>query len=180
MYALEYFCVGAGPIARGNAADAAAARRSRLHVQNPDMPSIRHPASRALRSAAPLTLAIALLAAGCASTPSTATSAAQAPDAAGPAATGDDAAAQQQQRFAQWVANFRATAAAGGISEATLRTALDAVQYLPRVIELDRAQPEFTRTVWEYLDNTASAQRIATGQDKLQQVRADTDAAAAR
>ncbi|BEP34000.1 lytic murein transglycosylase [Variovorax sp. V59] len=61
-----------------------------------------------------------------------------------------------------------------------MRSAFDQVQFLPRVIELDRAQPEFTRTAWDYLDNTVSPQRIATGQDKLLQVRAEADAAAAR
>jgi membrane-bound lytic murein transglycosylase B len=91
-----------------------------------------------------------------------------------------DAAALEQQRFAKWVADFRATARASGIREATLQSAFDQVQFLPRVIELDRAQPEFTRTVWDYLDNTVSPQRIATGQDKLQQVRTEADAAAAR
>ena len=84
------------------------------------------------------------------------------------------------QRFASWVADFRATARAQGISEATLPSAFDPVQYLPRVIELDRAQPEFTRTVWDYLDNAVTPQRIATGQEKLAQVRAEADAAAAR
>ena len=50
----------------------------------------------------------------------------------------------------------------------------------PRVIELDRAQPEFTRTVWDYLDSALSAQRIARGQDKLLQLRPEVDAMAAR
>ena len=93
------------------------------------------------------------------------------------APAGDAATAQ---RFARWVADFRAAARAQGISEATLRSAFDPVQYLPRVIELDRAQPEFTRTVWDYLDNAVTPQRIATGQEKLGQVRAEADAAAAR
>ena len=97
-----------------------------------------------------------------------------------PTPAGSDAAALEQQRFAKWVADFRATARTAGISEATLRSAFDSVQFLPGVIELDRAQPEFTRTAWDYLDNTVSPQRIATGQDKLQQVRAEADAAAAR
>ena len=48
----------------------------------------------------------------------------------------------------------------------------DDVQYLPRVVELDRAQPEFTRTVWDYLDTAVSPQRVAHGQDKLQAGRA--------
>ncbi|MDM0041199.1 lytic murein transglycosylase [Variovorax sp. J22G21] len=134
-----------------------------------------------------MALAVALLA-GCASAPSTAPSQptpgsasgvrpAVAPAAPTPAG-GDEAALQQ--RFAKWIADFRATARATGISEATLRAALDDVQYLPRVIELDRAQPEFTRTVWDYLDSSVSPQRVATGQDKLLQVRGEADTAAAR
>jgi membrane-bound lytic murein transglycosylase B len=85
-----------------------------------------------------------------------------------------------QQGFARWVADFRATARAGGISEATLRSAFDDVHYLPRVIELDRAQPEFTRTVWDYLESSVTAQRVAAGQDKLLQVRSEAEAAASR
>ena len=73
--------------------------------------------------------------------------------------------AKVQEQFAQWVAAFRASARAEGISDATLRVAFDNVQYLPRVIELDRAQPEFTRSVWDYLDSTVSPQRVALGQD---------------
>lgn len=132
-----------------------------------------------------LTLAAAVLA-GCASAPSTAPSSPAAPvPAARPAAASppmpagaDDAALQQG--FARWVADFRGKAREAGVSEATLQAAFADVQYLPRVVELDRAQPEFTRTVWDYLDNTVTTQRVALGKDKMLQVRADADAAAAR
>jgi lytic murein transglycosylase len=69
---------------------------------------------------------------------------------------------------------------AQGISESTLRDAFDSVQYLPRVIELDRAQPEFVRPVWDYLDTAVSEQRVAAGREKLAQLRSTADAAAAR
>ena len=82
--------------------------------------------------------------------------------------------------FTAWVAQFSASARAAGVDDATLRAALGEVRYLPRVVELDRAQPEFTRTVWDYLDRSVTPQRIATGRDKLAQVRAEADAAAAR
>ena len=82
--------------------------------------------------------------------------------------------------FTRWVTAFRASARAAGIDEATLGAAFDDVRYLPRVIELDRAQPEFTRTVWDYLDTAVSPERVARGQAKLQQVRAEADAAEAR
>ena len=76
--------------------------------------------------------------------------------------------------------NFRTTARAAGINEATLRVAFADLHYLPRVVELDRAQPEFTRTVWDYLDSAVSPQRVALGQDKMLQFRVEADAAAAR
>ena len=125
------------------------------------------------------TLAVAGLA-GCASAPPTA------PPPAPPSIVGagaPDAAIDEaalELGFARWVAEFRAGAQAAGIDEATLRAAFDGVGYLPRVVELDRAQPEFMRTVWDYLDSTVTPQRVARGQDKLVEVRDPADAAAAR
>lgn len=84
------------------------------------------------------------------------------------------------QKFARWVVEFSTFARASGIDEATLQLAFDNVQLVPRVIESDRAQPEFTRTVWEYLDNATSTARITRGQDKLLQLRPEVDAIAAR
>jgi lytic murein transglycosylase len=151
-------------------------------MQQANSPSLRFPGIVCL------TLAISLLA-GCASTPPAATSQPPAPTPSArpapvpapppaPPSGVDDAAVQQ--KFAKWVADFRASARASGVSEATLRIAFDNVQFLPRVIELDRAQPEFTRSVWDYLDNTVTPQRVALGQDKLQQVRNEADAATRR
>jgi membrane-bound lytic murein transglycosylase B len=87
---------------------------------------------------------------------------------------------KHSQNFARWMAEFRSSAREAGIDAATLHSAFDGVQFLPRIIELDKAQPEFTRTVWDYLDTAVSAQRIARGQNKLQQFRLDIDAAATR
>jgi lytic murein transglycosylase len=72
-----------------------------------------------------------------------------------------------KKAFADWIANFTATARSAGIGEETLRAAFSEARYLPRVVELDRAQPEFTRTVWDYLDRTVTPQRIAIGQSQL-------------
>jgi len=85
-----------------------------------------------------------------------------------------------RQRFADWVGAFRASASAAGIDEATLHAAFDEVQYLPRIVELDRSQPEFTRAPWDYLDSAVSPQRVARGQEKLQEVRTQAAAAAAQ
>src|SRR6478735_11592808 len=141
---------------------------------------------------AALALAAAVLA-GCASAPPTVAPApapapASRPPAPAPApapaprpaaAAGADEVALQQG-FTRWVADFRSSARAAGIGEPTLQAAFGNVQYLPRVVELDRSQPEFTRTVWDYLDNTVTSQRVALGKDKLMQVRAEADAATAR
>lgn len=78
--------------------------------------------------------------------------------------------AEHGQKFALWLREFSAFARNAGINEATLQTAFDTVRFLPGVIELDRAQPEFTRSIWDYLDNAVSAQRITRGQEKLQQL----------
>ena len=122
-----------------------------------------------------MTLALALLA-GCAAAPSTAPP----PPAPAPVTAPVTAQAEAPQGFAQWVADFRDTARAAGIGEAPLRGAFDTEPALPRVAELARAQPEFTRTVWDYLDRTVTAQRVTAGQDKLQQFRSEADAAASR
>ncbi len=84
------------------------------------------------------------------------------------------------QRFASWIDDFRASARAAGIDTATLQRAFADVRYLPEVVERDRSQAEFTRTVWAYLDATVSPARIALGQQRLLEVRAQADAAAAR
>jgi lytic murein transglycosylase len=113
-----------------------------------------------------------------------ASQAASAPAAASAALPGASAPTAEEAalkaRFADWVAAFRTYAQAAGIGEATLRAAFDDVQYLPRVVELDRTQPEFVRPVWDYLDTAVSATRVARGQEKLQQVREAADRAAAR
>ena len=133
---------------------------------------------------APITLALAVLG-GCASAPATTPSQPSPPTASRPATTLPAPTpappdADLQAGFARWVADFRASAQARGISEATLRGAFDHIQYLPRVVELDRAQPELTRTVWDYLENAVTPQRVAAGQDKLLQFRNETEAAASR
>ncbi|MDI1275030.1 lytic murein transglycosylase [Polaromonas sp.] len=94
-----------------------------------------------------------------------------------PAASGE---LDQNQRFARWIADFSASARTAGISDETLQLAFNDIRFIPRVTELDGAQPEFTRAVWDYLDSAVSAQRIVRGQDRLLQARPAVDAAAAR
>lgn len=86
----------------------------------------------------------------------------------------------EAQGFAQWVAAFRAEAAARGISQATLATAFDTVQFLPKVIDSDQSQSEFTKAVWTYLDSAVSPDRIRNGQAMLAQWSSTANAAEQR
>ena len=66
-----------------------------------------------------------------------------------------------------WIAGFRGRALAAGISAATFDQAMAGVHFLPAVIERDRKQDEFTKTIWDYLDKAVSEDRIVAGQQAL-------------
>ncbi|WP_258364122.1 lytic murein transglycosylase [Halomonas sp. LBP4] len=119
------------------------------------------------------TMLLALLA-GCQSGPTTEASAAgrnaegaEAAAAPSPATPEDVADVAPPADFHGWLTGFRREARAEGITESTLARALDGVRYRPRVLELDRSQPEFVRPIWQYLDSAVSAQRVTTGRDRL-------------
>jgi lytic murein transglycosylase len=85
-----------------------------------------------------------------------------------------------QQGFARWVAAFEDSARAAGIDDATLHRAFDDAHYVPRAVDADRRQPEFTRAVWDYVDAIVSPARVQHGQLKLAEVQAELAAAQAR
>ena len=62
-----------------------------------------------------------------------------------------------------WVAGFRGRAAGRGISGGTLDMAFRDAGFLPGVIEKDRNQTEFTRTLEDYLAIAASDERVSKG-----------------
>ena len=68
--------------------------------------------------------------------------------------------------FHAWLEAFARQALAAGIGTQTVDTMLARAQWQPRVVELDRAQPEFTRTPWAYLDSAVSPQRVAQGREQ--------------
>ena len=71
--------------------------------------------------------------------------------------------------FDAWVAAFRGRAQGRGISTGTLDTAFRGAGFLPGVVERDRNQTEFTRTLEDYLAIAASDERIALGRQMLRQ-----------
>lgn len=73
----------------------------------------------------------------------------------------------QAAEFDFWVQELRQEAAKRGISATTFDAALKGVRPNPRVLELDRSQPEFTLTFQEYLDRVVTPKRIETGREML-------------
>jgi membrane-bound lytic murein transglycosylase B len=73
--------------------------------------------------------------------------------------------------FERWLADFEAEALERGISNLTVEAALDGVEPIPRVIELDRRQPRSPRDFCGYLDRRLTATRIARGRRALQEHR---------
>jgi len=66
-----------------------------------------------------------------------------------------------------WVAAFRPTAVARGVSSATYDAAFARAGYLPGVIEKDRNQTEFKRSLQDYLAIAASDERVSKGRAAL-------------
>ncbi|MGP1667539.1 MAG: lytic murein transglycosylase, partial [Rhodanobacter sp.] len=73
--------------------------------------------------------------------------------------------AEPTQDFATWLAELRAEALRRGFSQSTIDQAFALIEEpLPRVIELDRSQPEFVQTFSGYMSTRLSDARIARGQ----------------
>lgn len=69
--------------------------------------------------------------------------------------------------FDAWLEAFKNEAREEGISDETLNAAFAETRPIPRIIELDRKQPESTLTLEEYLKKVISETRITTGQEML-------------
>jgi len=86
------------------------------------------------------------------------------------AATSNFAVAAEQD-FATWLKGLRSEAAQKGIRAQTLDRALTGLQPIPRVIELDRKQPEFTLTFDQYISRVVPQSRVDTGKARLRENR---------
>lgn len=74
----------------------------------------------------------------------------------------------EEDKFAAWMEEFRQEARSAGISQKTLDEALaDIKGPLPRVIELDRKQPEFVQSMEDYVAARVSEKRIANGRKMM-------------
>jgi membrane-bound lytic murein transglycosylase B len=73
------------------------------------------------------------------------------------------ASAQGTVSFAEWLEGVRAGARANGVSEVILDQSLTGIEPIPRIIELDRNQPESTITFTQYIDRVVNPARIRSG-----------------
>lgn len=69
--------------------------------------------------------------------------------------------------FSSCVLKLQQQARTEGISPSVVDQVLGSVKYVPRVIELDRRQPEFTETFANYLNNRVTASRVSAGRALL-------------
>lgn len=73
----------------------------------------------------------------------------------------------QDLKFDRFVADFRITALAAGITSATYAAAMSGIHRNGEVETLNQEQPEFVRPIWSYLDTAVSLRRVTDGQRKL-------------
>lgn len=76
------------------------------------------------------------------------------------------------QSFENWKSNFRVLAIVEGISPNIVDQSLSSIKPDPVVLKLDGSQPEFTRNIWDYLDNAISINRLKKGRSLLNKYKA--------
>lgn len=69
--------------------------------------------------------------------------------------------------FSDCISRLHKEARVQGISEVTVTQVLNKVEYMPRVIELDRRQPEFTQTFADYFSARITEDRVRRGKTLL-------------
>lgn len=69
--------------------------------------------------------------------------------------------------FDAWVNAYKSRATSRGLSQSTINTAFRSAGYLPGVIERDRNQTEFKRSLEDYLAIAASPDRVSKGRAAL-------------
>jgi membrane-bound lytic murein transglycosylase B len=85
-----------------------------------------------------------------------------------------------EQGLRAWLAGFALRARAAGINQELLDRSLSGISFRPDVVERDRRQDEFTKTIWDYLDKAVSADRIVAGQKAARKYQAVLDQIEAR
>ena len=81
--------------------------------------------------------------------------------------TSPQSALTQEQKFAAWKADFINRASAKGYDRTRVARLINPAKINSLALDRDSKQPEFTKPVWSYVDNAASADRLNNGRTKL-------------
>jgi membrane-bound lytic murein transglycosylase B len=73
------------------------------------------------------------------------------------------ATASEQQTFNEWLQELKADAIREGISHKTVEATFKQAKLLPRVVQLDRSQPEFISTFLNYLERRVTPSVVERG-----------------
>ncbi|MCF6324478.1 MAG: lytic murein transglycosylase [Gammaproteobacteria bacterium] len=73
--------------------------------------------------------------------------------------------------FARWLVDFKQEARENGISDAILEEAFEGVKPSPRVVKLDRSQPETIQTFQDYIEKRVTPYRIELGRKQYRENR---------
>ena len=76
-----------------------------------------------------------------------------------------------KQAFSEWLDDLKVEALRKGIRSEIIESALSGVQLIPRVVELDRKQPEFNLTFRQYMDRVVPRSRVVKGRKMLSENR---------
>ena len=77
--------------------------------------------------------------------------------------------AYDTEDFADWLREFKQEAKAADISAKTIKAMFKNTKYLPRVIVLDRGQPEFITPFLSYVEKRVTPSKVAYGRAMLEQ-----------
>jgi membrane-bound lytic murein transglycosylase B len=69
--------------------------------------------------------------------------------------------------FSAWLAEFGSEARAAGIRDDVFERVLAGVRPIEKIVELDRRQPEFIDTFWQYLGSRVAPERVGQGRAQL-------------
>ena len=72
------------------------------------------------------------------------------------------------ESFQSFVRNFEARALAAGVTRETYDSAMDGLTPDPDIPDYVATQPEFTTTMWDYIDKRVTKSRVARGRVALE------------
>jgi lytic murein transglycosylase len=78
-------------------------------------------------------------------------------------------AATRPEKFSRWVSAFRPRAIRRGISQQTYDRVMGSIAPDTSVYALQRAQPEFTEQLWQYINRRCSEWRVNTGKQRARE-----------